>query len=851
MLGLFCMPGASYSPLTYERRCLLAVVGVCGFVWLLWGSVALSAAAQSAADDPPVLQAHHVTSDIVVDGTLQEEDWKAAAVASEFQQFEPEEGARPSQRTEVRILYGESGLYVGAQLFDEEPEAIQNRLTRRDNRNQADWFDISIDSRFNRQTAYTFAVNAAGVQRDGIDRDGLDTSWDAIWESAVAITAEGWTVEMYIPYSMLRFSGSERQRWGLQLERRIARTGEVVQWAFTPRTELGGRPVAAYGVLEGLEELMPRRNIQIFPYTVSQVDIYEGDEVGTIQRDPRLDGGADAQVGFGSNITLNVTVNPDFGQVQSDPASLNLTAFETTFAERRPFFTEGAQFFDFTQEGGDLLYTRRIGAEAPIIGATKLTGRTAGGLSLGGLAAVEGGSFTPERYYGVVNVQQDVGTYSTMGGILTAFDGVREEINRRTFSGGVDWDLRFAENTYQVRGHASLTHRAAPDAPGLAPTTGVSASARLARVSGATTYRLDARALGPNFNSNDLGQLDENNVVRLRGRLEHELNDGQSFRVFQRVRGRLELNQRLTYDGGLDLGLGHSARTTWTFRNFSRIRLESSSDFLRGGFDLFETRGLGLRARPREFEAELDLGSDSRRDWRLEPSFEITTRADGGRSYEAEMEVDWDVNPYLSFSVGAEYEHEDAVVEWVANETVTRNAGNWMLGEEAGRILEAPLEVLDALFGPRQTSTDEAIVPVYGQRDTRALNLEMSGDVTLSPQLSIELFGQLFGARGRYDSFQVLQTPKDLADFPAYPRRYDFATSSFIFNTILRWEYRPGSELFVVWAQARDLDLDDPFFFDRARSSPYTTALPNRMGDVFGMFPNNTFTVKLRYAFTN
>ena len=818
----------------------------------LWSVVLLSApAAAQVGEDRSTTTAYRVTGSVTIDGALDEPDWEDAAIVSGFVQFEPNEGEPPSQRTEVRILYGERSLYVGALLHDDTPTEIQDRLTRRDNRNQADWFDISIDSRFNQQTAYTFAVSAAGVQQDGIDRDGLDTSWDAIWNSAVAITDAGWIVEMRIPYSALRFSSSDSQRWGLQMERRIARTGELLEWAFTPRTERGGRPIAEYGILQGLDQITPRRNIQVTPYTVSQLDVYKDEETTSIERDPSLDAGADIQVGFGSNITLNATVNPDFGQVQSDPASLNLTAFETTFDERRPFFTEGAQFFDFGQEGGDLLYTRRIGAEARIIGATKLTGRTESGLSLGGLTAVEGDGFSPERYYGVVSLQQDIGRYSTIGGIATAFEGPRDDINRRALTGGADWDLRLSDNTYQIKGHASLTHRAAPRAPDVASATGVSASARVARVSGATTYRIGARALGPDFDSNDIGQLDENNVVRLRGRLEHELNDGQSFSVFQRARGRVELNQRLTYDSGLDLGLGHSARMTWTFSNFSRIRVESSSDYLRGGFDLFETRGLGLRARPREFDTELDLRTDSRRDWRLEPAVSITTQENGGRSYSAELEGSWDANQYLSFSVSTEYEREAAVVEWVANETVRRSNDQWLLTTDNERVLNAPLETLDALFAPRQTSDTEAVVPVYGQRDTRALNLEMSGDVTFSPGLSVEFFGQLFGARGQYDEFQVLQTPDDLADFPNYPRRYDFATSNFIFNTILRWEYRPGSELFVVWAQSRDLDIDDPFFFDRAQASPYGPSIPNRMGDVFATYPANTFTIKLRYAFTN
>ena len=801
--------------------------------------------------DQPALFGHPATGEITIDGHLNEPVWQEAPVATDFVQTTPNEGDPPSQRTEVRILYGESGLYIGAMLYDDEPERIQDRLTRRNNRNQADWFDVSIDSRFDQQTAFTFAINAAGVQRDGLERRWTDTSWDAIWDSAVQITDEGWSVEMYIPYSMIRFSRDDTQRWGLQFERRIARTGERLQWAFTPRTERGGRPVAEYGTLEGLEDLSPRRNIQAFPYFTSQVDTYEGEEPGELRADQRLDAGADFQLGLGPNVTLDATINPDFGQVQSDPATLNLSAFETFFSERRPFFTEGTQFFDFDQQGGNLLYTRRIGSDAPIITAAKLTGRTTGGLSVGGMTAIEGDDFSPERYYGVVNLQQEIGTYSDFGGMLTAFDGPRGGSQQRSVTGGADWDLRLADNTYQIRGHTSFSHRNPIGSPDADPSTGFSASTRLARVQGATTYRVRGRILDDQFNLNDLGRLRQNNYMRVRGRISHEFNDGQSFGQWQRARARLTLSQSWTYDEGLSRGLGHFARTTWTFRNFSRIRLQTSSDYLLGGYDVFETRGEGPRARPREFDIGLRLRSDTRRDWQLRPRFSVTYRADGGVGYDVSLNSSWDVNQHLSLSSSVSYEQEDEFVEWASNETFVHQNGQWMLDGSSLRPLNASTGHLDDLLAPRLSGNNEAVLPIYGARDTRTLDVELSGDVTLSPTLSVELFGQLFAARGQYSDFQALQTPDELAPFQAYPKRHDFAISSFLTNTVLRWEFRPGSELFAVWSQSRRQNLDDPFFFDDPVSSPFATPTPDRMADVFDVFPQNTFTVKVRYAITN
>ncbi|MGM0706450.1 MAG: DUF5916 domain-containing protein, partial [Bacteroidota bacterium] len=815
-------------------------------------STATSGAGQTiegAADrEQPVLQAYPTTEEITVDGYLDEPVWRVAPAASDFVQFEPDEGAPPSQQTTVRILYGEAGLYIGAMLHDDAPEQIQNRLTRRDNRNQADWFEVSIDSRFDQQTAYTFAVNAAGVQRDGLRRERTDTSWDAIWDSSVQITDAGWSVEMHIPYSMLRFSKADTQRWGLQIERRIPRTGERLEWAFTPRTERGGRPVAEYGILDNLQDLNPRRNVQVFPYAISQVDISEGDTPGEHKVDQRMDTGADVKVGLGSNFSVHATINPDFGQVQSDPARLNLSAFETFFSERRPFFTQGSQFFDFDQQGGNLLYTRRIGSEAPIIGATKLTGRRAGGLSIGGMAALEGSSFSPERYYGVVNLKQEIGTYSDVGGMLTAFDGPRNGQHRRTVSGGTNWDLRFVDNTYQIRGHASFTHRNPIRMPDRSARTGFSASTRLARVRGATTYRVRGRIVDDRFNTNDLGRIRENNYTRMRVRAEHEFNDGQSFGTFQRAQALLLFSQSWTYDEGLSRGLGHYGRTSWTLQNFSRIWLWTSSDYLFGGYDVFETRSQGPRARPREFEIGLSLRSDTRRDWRVQPRVSTTVREDGGTGYDVSLGGSWDVNQYLSLSLSSSYEHEDGYVEWASNEQVTRTDDTWILDGTASRPLTAPPDELDALFASRRSGENQAMLPIYGARDTRSLDLEMSGDITLTRTFSIELFGQLFAARGQYNDFQVLQTRDQLAPFDTYPKRHDFALSSFIANAVFRWEYRPGSELFVVWSQSRRQNLNDPFFFDDRNASPFSVSTPDRMTDVFSAFPNNTFSVKLRYA---
>ena len=377
----------------------------------------------ATGQEKQVIKATHTDQAMSIDGYLEEPAWGEAEVIHYFVQREPAEGSNASKQTKVRILFGADNLYVGAVMYD-SPDDVENVLGRRDEFNRADWLLVSFDSYFNRRTAYTFAVNAAGVQLDGqqgripttvtsgINRiEGLDTSWDAIWFSSVRITEEGWIAELRIPYSMLRFPGVEEQTWGLHITRRIPRLGEVTEWPFIARTERTNL-VARYGQIEGIKNLEPRRNLQFRPYLLSGIDIYENPiSPGKAKYDTRLDMGGDVKVGLGPNIMLDATINPDFGQVEADPAVLNLTAFETLYTEKRPFFVEGAEIFQFGIGRSSLFYTRRIGARDPILGAAKVSGRSAGGLSFGLLGTSAGHDFTLVHNYAVARASQQVGAF--------------------------------------------------------------------------------------------------------------------------------------------------------------------------------------------------------------------------------------------------------------------------------------------------------------------------------------------------------------------------------------------------------------------------------------------------------
>ncbi|MEX1054471.1 MAG: DUF5916 domain-containing protein, partial [Rhodothermales bacterium] len=462
---------------------------------------------------------------MAVDAILDEAGWTRAKPVSEFVQFVPDDGAEASQRTEVRVLYGASDLYVGAVLHDTDPGAIEASLGRRDDFNRADWFLISIDSYNDKRTAYTFGVNAAGVQFDAIQTSArrgprgvgnapneMDPSWDAIWQVSRRVTAEGWVVEMRIPYSMLRFSDESKQVWGVQFTRVIPRYGEQSEWPHVPRTQRENL-VSYFGQLSGISDIEPRSNLQITPYTVARLRSSErATRPGSVERSGSADIGGDVKMSLGPNVMLDATINPDFGQVEADPAVLNLTAFETRLIERRPFFLEGMQIYQSDLGPGTLPYTRRIGGHAPIIGAAKVSGRTARGLSFGLLGATTGEDLGPDRYYSLARFNQQIGSYSSVGGIATGFDGTTSFGRSRSAVAGVDYDFRLHDNEYGVEGFAAVTHQwHTKGGPG--SETGYGGKILLAKRQGDINGFTGIEGFRDGAYFSDLGRVDETNFV--------------------------------------------------------------------------------------------------------------------------------------------------------------------------------------------------------------------------------------------------------------------------------------------------------------------------------------------------
>jgi hypothetical protein len=496
--------------------CLVAAVG------------AISAGtihAQSASihhTPPPVARAIRRTGAITIDGRLDEPDWAAARPITTFRQTDPVEGAPATERTEVRVLYDETALYIGARMFDSlGAKGVRSRMVRRDqqldldngNNSQltSDKLTIILDPYHDHLTRAVFEVNPAGVFGDALGEGGsnLDASWDPVWEEATRVDSLGWTAELRIPLSQLRFAARDSaQTWGLQIYRRVDRNNERDEWAFSRKNEDTGP--ATYGHLTGLVLRQPPREFELLPYVSGQTEDNAanfGTPLNHVHTNQMRVGG-DVRYLLGSNLTLDATVNPDFGEVEVDPAVVNLSAFETFYPEKRPFFVSGSGDFDFGRfncmfcsnvESMSLFYSRRIGrypelgnyygnlaaysnipTNTDIIGAAKITGRTQGGFTVGVLDAVtsqENGAYTmgidstphtvpmePLSNYFVARVKHDLGEgATTVGGMVTSTNRnldspiLADSLHQHAEAAGGDFVTTWAAKNYSLIGNFVVT----------------------------------------------------------------------------------------------------------------------------------------------------------------------------------------------------------------------------------------------------------------------------------------------------------------------------------------------------------------------------------------------------------
>ena len=458
----------------------------------------------------PPITAIRLDEGIDMDGVLSEAVWQNGHAVTQFTQRSPIEGAQPTERTEVRIAYDEDAVYIGARMYDSSPDSIIRRLGRRDSPPPADEIAVYFDPLRDRRSGYWFVINAAGVLRDGtLYNDSWDEStWDAVWTGRARVDEQGWTAEMRIPFSQMRMQSGNVQTWGVNFRRSITRKSERDLVVYQPSD--GSGFVSRFPDLVGIENVSPGGNIEILPYVTSKGEFRgEADPQDPFFTDGnRFNGdiGGDLKMAVGNNLVLNATVNPDFGQVEVDPAVVNLSDVEAFFEERRPFFTEGANTFRFGQQGATnywgfnwsnplFFYSRRIGrapqgdwpdgdyvdvpAGTTILGAAKLTGRAIG-MNVGTLHAVTGKEFAthytngaegktevePLTYYGVARGQkefndrrQGLGVMGTLAARNFDDPMLKDAINKTGAMAGLDgWTFLDENKVWVVSGWAGLTH---------------------------------------------------------------------------------------------------------------------------------------------------------------------------------------------------------------------------------------------------------------------------------------------------------------------------------------------------------------------------------------------------------
>jgi hypothetical protein len=806
----------------------------------------------ASTPDPPHAVAVRTSTAPVIDGKLDDPVWQNAPLHAGFRQEYPKDGADPTEPTDVRILYDDKNLYFAVRNHDSDPKGIVTRLTRRDRDIEADWLCIYVDSRNDKNTAWFFQLSPAGVKVDGqtFNDNQHSLDWDGVWDGAVSTDAGGWNAEFAIPLTLLRFTAADANQFGFQVLRHVSRKRENTEWAYAPRTVQGY--VSTFGKIDGITGIKPRRAFELRPYVLARASAstpegggffgLTGEDVDA-DLDADLELGLDLKLGLTSELALDATLNPDFGQVEADQVVLNLTRFETFFPEKRPFFLEGRELFETPLQ---LVYPRRIGrpptgfgpgdslrgeevvassGSLRIWGASKVTGTIAPKVNFAALAAVTAAEevtvidsagarrdvdASPERLYAALRARWAPSAGSFIGMTATAVTRLGGEIasarlNHDAYTQSIDgW--------WQPTGRLLLTAQAA------------------------LSERVGGTALaGPDGLSCEEGP-DCRPVVRADGR---EIGPG-------------------------DVGFGAQTGFEYSSKHiFSRGSLRTLSP-------TFDVNDIGFIPQWGRHDVSAVLGyrendatgifhnyaiipfAEAHATWEGKPSW-----AFAGLDFEAELKGFIFTSPQLGFALpgtydpletfdGAYFENKPLFdTNWIVRSNPSARLSGfirpnyrhdlggrgWRLGADAGLTLQAASNVELSLepsvgvennqlrFFDCQTASGEACVHDDGMRDytfaeldSRFLSLVFRGTYTLTTTFSVQAYAQLFLADGSFDRFRSTTT---MGDRPTIDREDlsltgemtdagDFETAALNLNLVARWEPLRGSTFFFVYTRAQE-----------------------------------------------
>ena len=830
----------------------------------------------------------------VIDGYVNEDAWDIVEWSTDFTQKDPDEGKPPTYQTLFKVMYDAKNLYIAIRALDDEPELIESRLSRRDGF-AGDRVNVIIDSYHDKRTAFVFTTTAAGVKGEEFtsqNGNNWDESWNPIWYTNAKVDDKGWTAEMKIPLSQLRFGKAKEQIWGFNVNRTIFRLQERSLWQRIPNDQAGFISEAAE--LHGLIDLVPQKQLEIQPFTVLQYDKYPP-EAGNPFRDGsdfKANFGLDAKIGITNDLTLDLTVNPDFGQVEADPGAIALDGFQIFFREQRPFFVENSNIFDYEFANGsdNLFYSRRIGrnphrsantadgefANEPlnsrILGAAKFSGKTRDGWSIGVLESVTGNEFAeirqvdgstreeivePLTNYFVTRIQKDFNERNSfIGGIFTAtnrhLNGNFNELHKAAYTGGTDFQHNWKNREYYIDGNIIFSHV-------LGSKEAITATQQTLRHN---FQRTDATHVSVDPNRTSLtgtgGRMEFGRAGGEKWRYntgiiwrspELELNDVGFLRRTDQILQFLNVDYLwlVPNETYRNMSINAEQLSEYDFQgNLNRLRFELANNV---NWIKNERTRIGIGANFKRFDNFFLRGGPR---WRRANSRYIfaSFNSDNGKKFAysfryVNVHSDEAVFERNRFTLGFTYQPFDAFNISLENQLeMTTDKSQYVTTETNG---SENRYILGTLRNDELTTT---------LRFTYSLN----------PDMSIQFYGQPFISRGRFSDFKYV----NIADAERFSDRvilynpnqitnqndvfdidenldgnidYNFSNPDFSFvqlqtNLVARWEYIPGSELFLVWSRGA------------VGSADVGNNLVDSVSEHIRNAPaNDTFLIKLTYRF--
>lgn len=739
------------------------------------------------------VEALRISKPLVIDGILDEDVYKQGKPAKDFLQIQPFNGKPAKEPTEVYFFYDESAIYVGAMIYD-NPDSIFNYLTARDNNGMSDYFGVYIDPYNQGQLAYGFFLTPAGVQMDikaiKSDDDNEDTNWNAVWESKTKITDKGWTVEMRIPFSELRFSEKSGSTWGLNMFRNIRRYNSNNSWNLLDRNVSGF--IHQEGQLTGIKDIKPPFRLSLTPYLAT----YFQPKSSTAPSSFLYKGGLDLKYGINDAFTLDMMLIPDFGQIQSDDKKLNLTPFELYYSEKRQFFNEGTELF----QRANIFYSRRIGAsptfsadnalanneiinynpsETQLVNATKISGRTTGGLGIGVLNAVSLASYAslkdtlngnkrdvlvqPLTNYNVLTVDKSLKNNSYISFINTnvyMFDNpFRANVT------ATDFQLRDNTKTFALKGKAAISMRGDSTLD-----NGYYGFLQILKNKGKFQYGIAQILYTDKYNPNDLGYLQRNNQVLTESYIYYQKLD--PFWIIREYSGNIWWDYIRMYNPNTLYGNQTGYNGNVTFKNNYNININGTYSTRLN--DYYEPRVSGRHyVNPGYFVNNINLNTDSRKNLNFYFHYGHTMipSSDQFGNY-------GDIQATLR--IGHQFELNYA---FSFNNT-TNGVG----------------------FVDKNNANDSII---FAKRNVRSLENILSSSYILSNKASLNLRVRHYWSGAMNKKYYLLDQNGSLTDYPAYSQNKNQNYNAFTVDMIFVWNFAPGSELDCSWKNAAFTDQSD------------------------------------------